>query len=445
MVAILIAALAVLQLAAAAALPHHHRHPRAGHAARGPDDSFHAVALPLLCYDDRISDPSYLTLSTKLPSILDRAIQISSHSWEVGTLTQALLEVYNPRLAPFAYSDAAFHGALGGKIRVTTAPLEAASVAAKFLTNYDFSGAPSEGGDLNSLLEGGSPRALVDGGGSLGDPCSLGPAAWVLAHFADEIGDVGTPLATETQYAWAVGNQLALLQQGPRSDNGTISHREEKFEIWADQGYMIPPFLAYLGLTTNNTALLEQALDQWLLTSSALLDTNHNLFRHLNTFDTRFWATGNGWMLAGLMRVLASIKAAGGAGLGSKVAEAEDIAARVFQSLFNRLDDSDRLPNYMEETDPALTHADSAGTTAVVGAFYRFLVLRPDLARGMKPAAERAFSGVVNKVDGEAWLTAVVDPQGTNGFLVYPGQDTRSPEGQSLLAIMWAARTAASQ
>ncbi|CAK9785697.1 hypothetical protein CC85DRAFT_288182 [Cutaneotrichosporon oleaginosum] len=442
MVAYIAAIFALLQLAAAAAIPHHPhhpRHPRAAHEKR-QDNAYHAVHLPLLSYNHRIYDPAYLMLSMKLPAILGRAIQITHKSWEIGTLTQALLEVYNPRLAPWAYSDASFHSALD---RRTTTPIEAARVAAGFLVNYDFSGAPASG-DVDAILLNGTPRALVDGAGSLGDPCALGTATWVLAHFADSLANTGTPLATNEQYAWAVGNQLAYLQAGPRSENGTISQREDHFELWADQGYMIPPFLAYLGLTTNNTQLLEQALDQWLLVSSALLDTNHNLYRHLNTWDTRFWATGNGWMLAGLMRVLGSIEAAGG-GLDAKVREAEAIAARVFQALFDRLDGG-RIPNYMgAETDPRYTAGDSAGTAAVVGAFYRFLVMRPDLAGPMKGAAEQAFAAVVDKIDTDAWLTAVVDPQGTNGFLVYPDQNTRSPEGQSLLAVMWAARTAAGQ
>ena len=40
----------------------------------------------------------------------------------------------------------------------------------------------------------------------------------------------------------------------------------------------------------------------------------------------------------------------------------------------------------------------------------------------------------------------VVDPLGSNGFLVYPDNNTlRSPEGQAFLGMMWAARSAAAR
>lgn len=40
----------------------------------------------------------------------------------------------------------------------------------------------------------------------------------------------------------------------------------------------------------------------------------------------------------------------------------------------------------------------------------------------------------------------VVDPLGSQGFLVYPDNNTlRSPEGQAFLGMMWAARSAAAR
>lgn len=447
----------LLQLAAVVALPTEPRHQRvsgsAAHAERAATPNPHP--LPLVCYNSHINDTAYVSLSSKIPSILQRAIEISTHSWELGTLTEALLEVYNPSLAPFNYNHAILNAAAATKSNVTniqTAPIEVIRVAAKALEHYDFSGAPAPGTTkvLNAYLTPHPPtaihaRALIDGAGSLGDPCALGPATWVLAHFADAVGDVGTELQSDDAYAWAVANQLAYLNNGIKSDNGTISMREGHFELWADQGYMIPPYLAYLGLTTKNTDLLSQALHQWSLTSSGLLDTSTNLYRHVNGWDARPWATGNAWMLAGLMRVLGSIESAGITTLDAQVKEAQQTAAAVFKALFDRLDESGRLPNYMDQHDPNLTHGDSAGTAGVVSAYYRFLVMRPDLAAPMKDKAAHAFASVVAKINADSWLTQVVDPQGTNGFLVYPNQNTRSPEGQSLVAAMWAARTAAGQ
>ena len=62
-------------------------------------------------------------------------------------------------------------------------------------------------------------------------------------------------------------------------------------------------------MSANKTDLLETALDQWLLESSALLDTTKNIFRHINDFDARLWATGNAWMLYGICRVVSETTA----------------------------------------------------------------------------------------------------------------------------------------
>jgi len=53
-------------------------------------------------------------------------------------------------------------------------------------------------------------------------------------------------------------------------------------------------------------------------------------------------------------------------------------------------------------------------------------------------AAEKAFDGVVAKIDGDGWLTSVVNPMGP---WVIDG--AKSPEGQSFVGMMWAARTKA--
>ncbi|WOO77175.1 uncharacterized protein LOC62_01G000761 [Vanrija pseudolonga] len=405
-----------------------------------------AHTLPSLSYAPGVNDDLYIQLTRSLPGILDNAIRITTHSWELGTLTEVLIEVYNPELSPFGFLPAAWNAT-----SLPNLPLTVVNITAQQLASYDWSGAPGPSTtNLVPLLSSSTPRPLVDGAGSLGDPASLGPAAWITANFADQVrvlnGSGVSGLHSDAAYAWAVGNQLAALYNGPRADNGTISQRDSEFQLWSDMGYMIPPFLAYLGLTTNNATLLGDALTQWSLESSALLDPSANLYRHVHYWDTGFWLTGNGWMLSGLVRVLASIaKSPYAAQFKDQTDAAARTAANVFTALFNALDNSGLIATYVGATDGTAALTDSTGTTAVVGAFYRFLVLRPDLATPLKSKADIAFRGVVAKINSDNWLTAVVDPQGTNGFLRNDAANTRSPEGQSLLGALWAARTAAGQ
>lgn len=51
------------------------------------------------------------------------------------------------------------------------------------------------------------------------------------------------------------------------------------------------------------------ALDQYALESSSILDPEHKMYRHIviegeESWDGRIWATGNGWMTYGLVRVV---------------------------------------------------------------------------------------------------------------------------------------------
>jgi hypothetical protein len=99
-------------------------------------------------------------------------------------------------------------------------------------------------------------------------------------------------------------------------------------------GLLIPD----VGADTSKDDLLELGINQWLLESSALLDTDTNLYRHINDFDPYAWATGNGWMLHGGMRVLASIAQAGrNDAFAGQIADVKDVMGPVFTALFAQL------------------------------------------------------------------------------------------------------------
>ena len=95
--------------------------------------------------------------------------------------------------------------------------------------------------------------------------------------------------------------------------------------------YMVPPFLAYYGVTTQNVTLLQEAYAQISLYRKYLRDQNaNNLWKHIQLgsygTDDGHWSTGdlptpsplnqyilinltgNAWAAAGMIRVLGTIQ-----------------------------------------------------------------------------------------------------------------------------------------
>ena len=81
---------------------------------------------------------------------------------------------------------------------------------------------------------------------------------------------------------------------------------------WCDSLFMAPPAFVRLAAATGDTRYLDHAVTNWWATSDFLYDQDEHLFyRDSNFFAKReangakvFWARGNGWVLAGLARML---------------------------------------------------------------------------------------------------------------------------------------------
>ena len=81
---------------------------------------------------------------------------------------------------------------------------------------------------------------------------------------------------------------------------------------WCDALYMAPPVLARLYGATGEPRYLDFMDHEWWITSQELYDPQQHLFyRDASFLDQRepngqklFWARGNGWVMAGLARVL---------------------------------------------------------------------------------------------------------------------------------------------
>jgi len=82
---------------------------------------------------------------------------------------------------------------------------------------------------------------------------------------------------------------------------------------WCDALFMAPPALAYLSQATGDPKYLDKASELWWKSTAYLLDKDENLYyrdsRYFNKKEKNgakvFWSRGNGWVIGGLVRVLA--------------------------------------------------------------------------------------------------------------------------------------------
>ena len=95
--------------------------------------------------------------------------------------------------------------------------------------------------------------------------------------------------------------------------------------------YMVPPFLAYYGVTTRNRTMLAESYNQIRLYRNYLRDPKQGMWKHIvlgpSGNDEGFWSTGgqllvthrlptkltllflgNGWAAAGILRVIVTMR-----------------------------------------------------------------------------------------------------------------------------------------
>ncbi|MES2776920.1 MAG: glycoside hydrolase family 88 protein [Bacteroidota bacterium] len=83
---------------------------------------------------------------------------------------------------------------------------------------------------------------------------------------------------------------------------------------WCDALFMGPPALGYLSAATGNTAYRDTAISLWWKTTSYLFDTEEHLYYRDSRYFSKkekngakvFWSRGNGWVIAGLTRLLST-------------------------------------------------------------------------------------------------------------------------------------------
>ena len=131
-----------------------------------------------------------------IPTVINATSPLPASSWEFGTFTEALLELYDPQVSVFG--DRPFPVPTLQRSRVHALSYLAPHV--QLATGY-------------AALTGGAE-------GAAGDPASMGVGAVLLGK-------------TDPAFARAANETVqALLNSVPRFWNGAISHRIEAPELW---------------------------------------------------------------------------------------------------------------------------------------------------------------------------------------------------------------------
>ena len=138
--------------------------------------------------------------------------------------------------------------------------------------------------------------AAVDG--ATADPLMLGDCLWWVAN---QTADPALAKAADDLLRFA-------LKGAPRAGDGTLYHEAGPREMWSDESFTAPPFLAAAGQ-------YDAAMAQLQGVHRRLWDADKKLMHHRWSetkqalVDPMFWGGGNGWTAAALARVIRSLPA----------------------------------------------------------------------------------------------------------------------------------------
>ncbi|KAJ6496689.1 Six-hairpin glycosidase [Mycena vitilis] len=299
-------------------------------------------------------------------TVTDRLAEGASQSWELGTRAQALLDLNVPNYSVFSSTGVPPPASIPSNSTSAIAPVF--SIARNV---------------VSALKNATGPTPLVTGDGAAGDPPSIGVAV-LLANWT------GQGSADGLDYASAAKGQLDyLMNVVPRTSDGAISHRAAQVQLWSDSVFMVPPFLAYYGVLTGNTTLMNEAYTQIKLYRNYLRDTSaKNLWKHIALGtdsvdagnDPGHWSTGNGWAAAGMLRVLATMKNSPySKDFSSQQKDLGNWVKEIHTAMFANLDSTNIFTNYADQSiNTTDMFYDTASTTLLASTVYRVSLLWND-------------------------------------------------------------------
>ncbi|KIY48708.1 hypothetical protein FISHEDRAFT_65632 [Fistulina hepatica ATCC 64428] len=363
--------------------------------------------------------PLQLDPGFSIAKVAAQAKSLPSHSWEFGTATETLLELYN--LTYSVFGDTPF-------------PVPT-------LTPSDV---PSLAYAQENIVIGTGANGLSDGDGAVGDPASLGVGAVMLGKTNETFAAVANE---EIDY---------ILNDAPRFWNDAISQRSDVAELWADFMYMAPPFMAYYAADKGNASLLRETVRQCGLYRQILKsNTTANytgLWEHIvgpQSADPGLWSTGNAWAAAGMARVLATV-------IKAPIARDTDWRSFAIADLTSWireiLDGAIAAPhvggllrNYLNDTSgDGHGFGEISGSSLLASVSYRMAVLAPDTfgskytdwAESIRMTLGGTDADGNPHITSDGIATPAVDPL---DWLSTTPYTAGSPEGQNFVVLMYAA------
>jgi hypothetical protein len=349
-----------------------------------------------------------------LAKVVAKAKELATHSWEYGTLAEALLELEDRDLSVYCKGSFPRDRFPWPKIRDAE--------GLKYASQY--------------IRKDGSETLCEDSTG-VADPASLGVPALLLGQHHPEY-----LLAAKLQTEY-------LLNTAPRYEGKVISHRKDVEEVWADFIYMVPPFLAMYAVSVDDYNIMERAVKECEVYRDILMGSDGiGLWRHIagpHNADAGFWCTGNAWVAAGLTRVLATLRRWK---LTSDGSELEEIIRLMLFDLIDRVVSADLhrheeelLPNYLCSEDEEPWFRDVAGTALLASVVWRLMSMYPGhfhAHEGQYTEWAKLKSAAVFKcVDPE---TGIAKPAVNS--LKHAQREplvTGNPEAQAFVILLWAA------
>lgn len=362
--------------------------------------------------------------------LVQRLAEGATHSWEIGTRQQTLIELNTPS---FSVLNTSF------SLPPSTEAPDSLDVVLENIAEVVV--------NASKIADTSSPRAFFPNNGAAGDPVSVGVTA-IIANWTGQSNDT-------VDYDAAIEAQMEYLWNNvPRTDDGAISHRVSQVQLWSDFVYMVPPFLSYYGVVKENISMVLEGYNQIKLYRQYLYDEDAGgLWKHVlfgsDFQDEGHWSTGNGWAAAGMLRVLGTIKNSQYANsLSNEIGDLTGWINEIHNAMYDHLRDDGMFTNYADDDS---SFVDAASAALLAATVYRHALLTQnyhhlpnaetvrralwstsDSSSPDASVSSDSLEGMVH-FDSNGWLTPVVNP---NSFTV---EGSQSPEAQAFSIQMYAA------